>query len=163
MSKKGQIFSTDLVLSIIVFTILFIFVLSLWNLYSIRLHQNTQSDEMQLISLQITDLLTKTQGYPHNWQQGIPGNITIGLSSAQGDLSQEKIDAFIALNYTIAKELFNIERFEYKFEIANINGELINSSGIDPNNSIESISIIRHYLQNDNTRKLTFILWRENE
>src|SRR3989338_3341372 len=92
LNKKGQIFSIDLVVSVVVFIIIFIFLISLWNLYSDRLQENVSSEEMYLVSFQISDILLRTPGTPNNWEAS-SNAVTIGLELSPGFLDQNKIDS----------------------------------------------------------------------
>ena len=159
LNKKGQIFSIDLVVSVVVFIIIFIFLISLWNLYSDRLQENVSSEEMYLVSFQISDILLRTPGTPNNWEAG-SNAVTIGLELSPGFLDQNKIDSFLAYDYQEVKEMFNIERFEYNFKIFDVDRNLLGSSGEAPSEAEQVVSINRFALIGNETREILFTLWK---
>ena len=73
-NKKGQLFSIDASLSLIVFILILLFLLVIWNLYSARLEKRVQEEEMQLVAMQALDILTKTWGVPNDWELKPPIN-----------------------------------------------------------------------------------------
>ncbi|MBU0456954.1 MAG: hypothetical protein ABH824_02605 [Nanoarchaeota archaeon] len=160
-SKQGQLFSLDLVISLVAFIIVIFFVLSLWNLYLTRLGENINSEEMQLLAFQITDMLIKSPGDPNNWQDD-PDNVTvIGLHLNPGYLDEDKLNTFLSLDYDQVKENFNIERFEFNFNILDLDGNIINSTGSSVNESAsQAISTNRFVFIGNETRQLSFTLWR---
>src|SRR3989344_2537755 len=116
-NKKAQIFSIDGFISICFCVIMIIFVMSLWNLYSLRLNENIRSEEIELLSFQITDMLAKFEGSPSLWQNDPENADIVGLNDGTGKLDEQKLNAFVEMNYTTAKKLMNIERFEYHLEV----------------------------------------------
>jgi hypothetical protein len=161
MSKKAQIFSLDAVLSIVGFIVVFVFLLSLWNLYSIRLQENIITEELNLLAFQITDVFTKTAGVPNNWENNPSNTSVIGLISSPGFLDGNKLTAFLNLNYNTTRSLLNIERFEYYFEVKDVDGNSLNATGKKIENSTSnSISITHFMLQQNETRQISFTLWK---
>ena len=162
IKKKGQLFSLDLVASVVIFIILFAFIISLWNLYSTRLSENIYSEELQLLSFQITDLLVKSQGEPTNWENN-PENVSvIGLKLNPNYLDSNKINAFLTLDYNLTKELFNIERFDFNFKILDLNGNTISETGLSsPETNSYIISNKRLVIIQNETRQISFTLWKE--
>ena len=157
---KGQFFSIDLVLSLVVFVIIFVFVLSLWNIYSLRLSEKVNAEEMQLLAFQISDILIDTKGIPGNWQQDISQLQVLGLQNYPGSLADDKITAFLALDYDQSKQLFNIERFEYQFRVLDRNGNVLNQKGMAYNTSTKEIASVKRLVLLDNqTKQVIFTMW----
>ena len=160
MNKKAQIFSTDLVLSMIVFEIMIIFIFSIWNLYTVRLAQDINSKDLGITTFEVCEILISNQGIPENWQEN-PSNVTtIGLASNTNSLSQEKINSFLIQDYNQTKEKFNIERFEFNFKILDLNNNLLNSTGLNTTEETEEIISIQRFIDiENNTRQTIFTLW----
>ena len=116
---------------------------------------------MELLSFQITDVLAQFEGTPSNWHND-PSNVSIvGFRDAMGRLDEKKVDAFMQLNYTRARQLLNIERFEYYIEMRDENGNVLNSSGSSPNkNATRSVSTLRISSIGNITRQIGFTLWK---
>ncbi len=129
MSKKGQISTTDLFVAIFVFLILLTTILVTWNVYSNRLNEGILYENLLLNAFYITDTLVKSQGQPDNWTLG---NVeTIGLSFNDRNLSKNKVEQFVSMDYNYSKEMFNVERYDFYFQIEDPNGaNLIDPYGV---------------------------------
>ena len=165
-SKKGQLFSTDLSLSAIIFLIVFVLFLSLWNVYSLQLQENTLYEEMGLLAFQTVDVLVSTPGVPNQWESAPALNASqiyaLGLAEKDRTLSSKKVNKLFALSYDEMKTLLNLERFEVLFALTYMNGSTINQTGISPSNqSRQVISVQRTVLDESGPRRVQFTLWRE--
>lgn len=159
-NTKGQVFSLDMVVSVVIFIIALIFLISLWNLYSTRLQDNISSEELYLLSFQVSDILSKTSGVPNNWEKGSNVSV-IGLKLGPGGgISDDKLNAFLTYDYKEAKKVFNIERFDYQFKLLDKNGNLLNSSGLAPSDSKQAVSISHFITVKNETRRIQFTLWK---
>jgi hypothetical protein len=160
-SKKGQVFTMDFALSLFGFLMVFLVLIGLWNLYSTRLQDNIEYEEMQLLTFQIMDVLTKTQGLPNDWENDPVNLEVIGLKYRTGVLDQNKIDAFLALSDDQVKQKFNIERFQYNFKIVDDNNVILDSIGVETNESTNLAIAINHFVLIDSlTREIVFTLWK---
>ncbi len=158
--KKGQLFSLELVFTVLGFILMVLFIFSTWTLYSTRMNENIASEELQLQAFQLMDLLTKTKGEPTNWEEDTSTLYFIGLASDYGELDAEKVNTFINMDYNLTKKSFNLERFDYSFRIWNINGSIESESGIQPTEiSEQNIAIIRFIHINNETKKIDLVLW----
>lgn len=142
--KKGQLFSIDASFSLIVFILILLFLLVVWNLYSARLEKRVQEEEMQLVAMQALDVLTKTWGVPNNWELKSPVNPdpptnnpqVLGLQLNPGSLDNKKVDALNKyINSTQFARLLNIDRYEYYFRILDSQGQAVMEKGVPPANS----------------------------
>jgi hypothetical protein len=158
--KKGQVFSLDLIISMFTFIIILIFLLSFWNLNSLRLSEKQNSNELQLIALQVMDILVSTPGEPFNWNTN--NATSIGLATRLGKIDQGKLNAFLDYDYAQSKSRFNIERFEYKFTVTSSQDVLINSSGIESGDVDEKVALSRLVFVGNEVNKIIFELWRSN-
>jgi hypothetical protein len=133
-SKKGQLFSMDASLSMIVFILILIFLIVVWNLYSNRFEQRVQEEEMQLAAMQSLDILTKTWGVPNDWEIKTPGNpLVLGLQLNPGSLDNKKVEVLnddTKIDDAKFATLLNIERYEYYFRILNSQGEPVLEKGV---------------------------------
>lgn len=132
-NKYGQLFSMDASLSVIVFIFILIFLVVVWNLYSVRLDERVQEEEMQLAAMQALDTLTKTWGVPNNWNLNPAAAQAIGLRLNPGSLDNDKVEGLRDPSITdanFAKRL-NIDRYDYYFRILNSIGQPVLEKG-DP-------------------------------
>jgi len=159
MFKKAQISTTDLFVAIFVFMILLTAILVTWNVYSDRLNEGILYENLLLNAFYITDTLVKTQGQPDNW---IVGDIqTIGLADTDRSLSKTKVNQFVSMDYNTAKEIFNVERYDFYFQIEDPNGANL----IDPYGTIgvgeNIVRISRLVIYDGGPAYVRFTLWEE--
>lgn len=149
-NRKGQLFSMDASLSMIVFIFILIFLLVVWNLYSNRLEERIQEEEMQLAAIQALDTLTKTWGVPNNWDLNPANAQALGLKLNPGSLDNDKVEALRDPSITdtnFAKRL-NLERYGYYFRILDAQGNPVLEKGFPTsgkNKTIVSISSFMYH------------------
>ena len=167
MCKKGQVFSTDLMMSAIIFIILISFLFFTMTKYQSKINEAIKSDDMGLKTLQISDLLVESTGDPVSWEKDISKLNVIGLVSSDRKLSDSKLQEFIKLSYNTTKDKFNIMAFDFYFILKDINGATtqINNtlikSGKTPNLDAKNIiTIKRLVLYGQNEKILEFTLWK---
>src|SRR3989338_2271402 len=68
LNKKAQTSSLDMLLATIIFLILIISAFAIWNKYSMRLKDSTEFNELELLTIKISDQIIKTPGVPDNWE-----------------------------------------------------------------------------------------------
>ena len=157
--RKGQIATIDLFIALVVFFILIITVIQIWSLYNHRLGEDMDDETLQLLGFQISDFLVKSPGFPTAWEENVSSLEVIGLASSDRILSQEKINAFITLDYSLLKEKFNIEPFEYKFRIKDMTNNVINESGLNFTGD-KSVVTERYVMVKNEKRVMEFTLWK---
>ena len=133
--RQGQLVSLDLVLSMAAFFLVCLFLFSLWNLYLNRLQENMQTEEVELLAFQISNMLMGSPGVPFNWEKNPAMVQTPGLAVERGIVDADKIDAFFNISYNETKRLWNIERYEFQFKMLNEQGTLMQSRGPELNHS----------------------------
>lgn len=143
--KKSQIFTTDLFIALSIFIILIGVVLLTWTRYNIKLNEDINFEDMQIKAFHITDMLTKTEGYPTAWEKNLSSLEVIGLMEKDKTLSLAKTGNFTSLNYNLTKNLFNIELYDFYFTVKNINGSKLLQYGIIKNEELVNIRRIINY------------------
>lgn len=164
---KGQILSTDLVVSLSLFlAALLVFTLA-WRSMS-QGYWEAQSDmDMQSAALSISDALALSQGYPQGWEFSQQGNATsFGLASSKNALSHAKIKALqssFASDYYSAKGTLGAGRFEPYITVGYASGATLYSFGQAPssqNMSVSSAIAERLCLLDGKLALLRVQLWR---
>ena len=173
--KKGQLWSMDASLSMVVFILILFALIIIWNLYSNRLGQKVQEEEMQLAALQAMDALTKTWGVPNDWELRPPyepfsvapfNPQVLGLQLNPGSLDNKKVEALDnsradKIDDTEFAKLLNIDRYEYYFRILNSQGQPVLEKGKPPAIStlkkpkVVSVSSFMYYKGENNEVVLT--------
>ena len=159
---RAQLVSLDLVLSAIAFLIVFLFLFSLWNLYTSRWAENEAMEELELTAFQMSDLLFKSPGIPEHWEDTPSTVITPGLAQEPGVLNSAKVQAFLGLNYTQIKRKWNIERYEFNFKLGDEQGNILNRTGIDFNSSGIIIAVSQFILLDNSTREAILTIGRND-
>lgn len=163
--KRGQAVVTDLFIAIAVFIVLITITTIIWDLYTIRLKMRQEFEDMVIKSIQISDQLVKSSGYPLDWEFKIfsdPDYIKIiGLAYDDRKLSTEKINAF-RTNITDqkVKDLFNIGLYNYYFTIKEKNGSILLAKGNNPVGSFNTVNLARIIVYKNEPRIMEFALWK---
>ena len=140
MIKKGQVWSLDFVVALVIFSIALYFFYS-YGAASLET-QNEEIEEMFIQAEQLSQNLISS-GYPNNWTNS--SVISIGLTDGETRLEVNKIAEFSKMNYQDAKNLLSSKYdFQVKFkdknnqtlEIANNTILGKNMTSEDPNNII---------------------------
>lgn len=156
--RKAQLASVDLFIAIVVFLILVTATIYTWNLYNIRFNENLEYEKMELAAFQITDLLVKSPGHPTGWEEN-PLNVgVIGLAQDDRVLSQDKITAFVNLDYNTTRERLKIKNYDYKFRVKDLSDNILQESGLDFTGDT-SIVLERYVLLNNEKTIMEFTLW----
>ena len=143
--KKAQLFTTDLFIALSIFIILIGIVFLTWARYNAKLNEDINFEDMQIKAFQITDLLTKTEGYPIAWEKNISSLEVIGLMESERNLSLAKVQNFTSLDYNLTRQLFNIELYDFYFTIKSINGSKLLQYGVINDEELVNLRRIANY------------------
>ncbi len=155
--RKGQIGTTDLFLAIILLIALVTIFFITWNMYHSRLSDVIPRNEMELYTIQLTNQLVRSSGIPDNWESNISSIQAIGLADTDRVISEEKLQAFISLDYNATRELLNIGSYEFYFLLLKEN-ETITEIGSYP--SGQSVKLRRNVIYQDETSTIEVALWK---
>lgn len=117
--KKGQVLTSDFVLSLIIFFVIFEFTFTIWNMAQSKTIHLDEERRMQEKTAFITETLIKSQGYPINWNEN--DVILIGLSDESFILQDEKVKKFQNMDYEKIKNIFGIEDYGLNVTISTKN------------------------------------------
>ena len=167
MSKKAQIISTDLMISVVIFILLSSFVFLTIFRYQAKINENIASQDINVKALQISDLLVKSSGEPSNWEDDTSKLNTPGLASRDRSLHISKITEFLDLDYNLTKEKFNVENLDFYFALRELNGNLVEineedvKKGLNPGlNATNVVTIKRIVLYGGEEKHAEFTLWK---
>ena len=131
--RKSQIVISDLFVAIFIFVLVLAFSITLWNKYSVQLNEEAAYKEIGLQALQISDVLVKTQGMPNSWEQAASDAEIIGLVNHDRNISEEKLTAFLGLNYSTSRGMLSPLHHFY-FQLKSLNGsDIVEPYGKAPN------------------------------
>ncbi|MBS3125968.1 hypothetical protein J4453_00805 [Candidatus Woesearchaeota archaeon] len=158
LSRNGQLVISDLFIAVFVFMVLLISSVIIWDKYSVQLSEDTAYKEIGLQALQVSDLLVKTPGMPNAWEQDPSTVERIGLANHDRNLSEEKLNAFLALNYSVARDMLSPLHHFY-FQLKYLNGsDIIDPYGAAPNGTFifPANRLVRYH---DEEAILRFTVW----
>ena len=132
MNKRGQFFSPDLIIAVLIFfTILFFFFNASDAIFSrVDLSENlTAADE---VSHNTMNILIYSPGVPINWETNNFSELNIVGLAVQKNIIDEnklvKLIYFLDNEYLLTKEKMGLGKNEFKLELVNYDGEVLYSS-----------------------------------
>ena len=176
MYNKSQIFSTDLVVAVIVFTFILITSAWFWDATKEKMHLSESRNDLELITHNAVSVLINTVGDPPNWHRiefndssvyslGIGKNrpwfLDVNKASRLGELNStdyELIKRMLGIRGANYEFFLNISKFNKTsedFEIVSLVGKFPNSS------SSNVISISRTMLSDidDSWVSFNMLVW----
>jgi hypothetical protein len=112
-NKKAQVWSMDFVASLVMFLLVLIPLLFVWNYMNIQNAEQRTFDEIETLALKVSDSLIRTKGIPENWNSS---NVNvIGLT---------KVSEFIYMGnneYTLTKNIL-VGTYDFFFSVTDLNG-----------------------------------------
>jgi hypothetical protein len=124
---KGQIFTSDFIISVFIFLTVFITANLLWVDLASQIKTDAEKTEMQTLSLTVSDILVKTPGVPTNWTTA--NVISLGLASDENILNKTKILDFLAINYNRTRELLAMPGYNLYIVMKYRNGTIVELDG----------------------------------
>lgn len=113
---KGQLFSSDMVASVFLFSIAVSTVLFAWNSVIDNSVNDMQRKDMEITATRILDILVKSPGYPIDWEKSNAS--VIGLANYDRTIDANKLNTFINMDYNTTRKIFGIP-YDYFFRIGN--------------------------------------------
>lgn len=141
-SRTGQAISLDLFFAIAIFAILMTVIIVVWNIYTVRLNEGIEYNEMQIVSFQVTDFLVK--------------NVLVDFDR---NFSNSKVNSFFNLSYDETRDMLNIMNYDYYLAIMDVNGTSLVDKGVSASGE-KIISLRRYVLYQNEKAILLFKLWK---
>ena len=164
--KKGQMFSTELVLASAIFIAAIVIFVSIWNSMLISYLEEQKSREMQVSLIGISDMLVLTPGYPTNWEADVLGNASaFGLAGSPNVISPGKALALQNLNgsYLSVKEKMGAGRFDIFLSLNNSSSTFytFGRRGDANDSTVQILRTSRLALLNGSAVTVNMQVWRE--
>ncbi|MDY6774425.1 MAG: hypothetical protein SVS85_04455 [Candidatus Nanohaloarchaea archaeon] len=158
-SRRGQMFSTDFILSSFVFFLILSVAVLSWNMAYAERNRFSEFQAMNQRAFQFTDMMVRTPGYPRDWTAN---NVQIiGLARPDHVIQVEKVEELASMNYNETKRVMHLDRYDY---FLNITTEDFHTSlGKQPSNADNIVVERRTVLVNTTNLfqrgTLEFVLW----
>jgi len=146
-SLRGQLFSTELTVSLSVFLAGVVLYLFVWNtLYNNYVEEQSDA-KMQVVLLGISDAAVLSQGDPVDWDTtaGLGANSYGYATSSPNTLSTDKLSAmqgYFASNYSGMKDKIGAAGYDVYVDVKDTDGELLYSFGVLADTTNSSISAV---------------------
>jgi hypothetical protein len=154
---KAQVWSLDLVISIVVFLSVFLPLLFAWNHVNTQQQQQRLLDDAERTALSVSDALIRTMGMPENWN---PGNVNvIGLASEENVLDATKVSYLLDMgggDYNRTRTILT-GGYDFFLNITDINGTSHGIIGSKPQDRMV-IPVERYCIYNERITKLEFAI-----
>jgi len=164
---RGQLFSTEMMVSFSVFLAAIIIFLFVWNTLYNNYIEEQSDNKMQVVLVGISDAAVMSPGDPSNWDVTVGANAnSYGFASSRNILSPSKLYAmqgYFAANYTDMKDKMGAGGYDLFIEVKDTEGSTYYSFGRPAdtaNSSISAISAERLALMDDEISILRVQLWR---
>ena len=133
LSAKGQFFSPDLIIAVIVFILALAFFAISSSSINAQIQVFYEKNMLEEPAHSIMDYLVKEPGVPYDWQNKALGDVNlIGLVDGENMINEYKLNRFIYLldnNYSFVKEKFAFGKYDFSLELIDTNGSVILSGG----------------------------------
>lgn len=159
--NRGQVFSTDLLLAMMVFIIIVLLISHTWNGVSVRAQDWEDRMEMQRRAYVASAFLIMSPGYPSNWNESTVK--VLGLTTReQNVIDSSKFSEMQSMSGSKIKELLNIEEYSLYINLSYYGGSSIGDVGTPPTeNATEITSIDSYVVYNGQLTILDLMLWNE--
>jgi hypothetical protein len=133
-SPKGQIFVTDVIVAVTLFTLAIAATSLNWNITRTRIAEEEHMSLMKKRLNMCSDRLIRTPGNPSNWEKKSAINDIeyAGLALSPHILETEKIEKLKELNDAERQRLLQLEGYVCQIIISQINGKRMYNIGTTP-------------------------------
>ncbi len=152
---RGQIWSLDFSVSIVIFLIVLIPFMLIWGYMYAENEEKRMFDDMETRAMSISDSLVRLGGVPDDWNA--TSVEVIGLASEENVLDPGKVSSFDSMNYSHVREVMT-KRYDYYLRISDINGSVYLEKGSLPSDTT-IVPVERYANYNDRIVRLQLYLW----
>ena len=158
--KKAQIFTYDLMFSVIIFiAVIFVF-FHVWDQTFVSIETWDNIAEMKGVAYHASNSLFMSKGSPLGWNE--TSVKLLGIVSEPNKIDPSKYSMFQNLNSTKIKELLNAEDFNMTFILEDLSGNELARHG-DALLTANNIIFIDNFVAIDtNVRNFKVVVWKEN-
>lgn len=122
-TRKGQIFTTDFMASVVVLGFIVMLFMTMWSLGITIVDDMDRETLIENQAQRTTTILAQTTGYPENWHETEETRIP-GFATPEGTLDWEKIQEFEEKEYQNQLELIRTTNFHLEFNAEDENYNL---------------------------------------
>lgn len=154
---KAELFSSDFMISIMIFLSVLIIVGSYYDNFQTDIYQYSIRNDMHAKLTNIADVLGTSSGEPKFWDSS---NVKVVGLYDDGQFNLTKFSELKKINYGSAKILIGTGAYELYLVLKNETGSVIDSFGLPIANAENVVSIKRLGLAENKKATMEVILWR---
>lgn len=128
LNKRGQVFASDLFVSMMIFLVLFGLCIMAWQNTSNRMTERAVMRELNTASIQAAEILAKTEGTPRDWATDANNTITLGLLE-HDTVSDGKLEALAELDYASLRSLVGAGNYDIYVGLRDLDDEITYACG----------------------------------
>ena len=129
---KGQVFSMDLLLAVVIFIIVVGILMATWNFNKNRMDEAAWSGSLEDIAYTTSDSLVMTPGSPSNWEENTSGVVSLGLSRVERNIDERKIDSIVSIDVVVLRNLTHAGVNNISITLLDASGNVLKKAGVDP-------------------------------
>ena len=133
ISEKGQFFSPDLIIALIVFIVILAFFFVSSHAMTTQISLYYTKNELEEVAHTVINPLILFGGEPFDWEvQSFNDLNRIGLAKEKNVLDKEKVDRFVEFlesDYNALRTKMSLGKYDFKFELQDFNGSIIKEAG----------------------------------
>lgn len=152
---KGQVWSMDLAVSLLVFLSVAAAFIFAWGYVSSEAHRSSIVMDMEETALDLSDGLVRFPGQPDDWNQG--NVVSIGLADSENTISSSKMDSLGSMDYDMAKEIMGAGSYNFYLELSD--GGNFSTAGMPPDGVATAMSVERYVMRDGRAARLKLVLW----
>jgi hypothetical protein len=148
IKERGQV-SLDLIVSVSLFFIFFIFVLAILSQFDVRFSTGRTVADLERKAIGISDLFVQGPGYPSGWDRDTSTAQVLGLSQNDHEVDANKVTVLKNLadtDYGKFRQLLGAEDSEVYFSVKYINASVIKQAGNFSSGTVHQIVLQRRVL-----------------
>jgi hypothetical protein len=133
-SRRGQLFSCDLIAAVALFTIALGTIVLAWDFGKVRMGEAGFSRELERKAYMVSDQLVKTPGSPLNWESdpGSPNITGIGLAQEDRVLSEAKVASLSRVDARLLREALGLGASRCYIALRTVEGAYAGRAGEEP-------------------------------
>ncbi|MFH1978469.1 MAG: hypothetical protein ABIJ92_04030 [Candidatus Aenigmatarchaeota archaeon] len=159
---RGQLWSTDFIVSATMFFTVLFLVIFVWNYTNTQGRERLEFNSIETLALTVSDAIIRTPGLPEDWNAS---NVRVlGIASDDNVLNSTKVLRFVNLPYSNSRALIS-QKYQFYFELRNTTGEIIENSGTNLTTGVYPfdpsivVPIDRFVVYEDKIATMKLIVW----
>ena len=148
LGAKGQVFSIDFIMAVIVFVLCMVFITSFWQVSVVSASQAVERNRLAASALVASDALIYGSGMPDKWESSTSDAVALGLAKkgSPGELEQAKLAAFSELSNSSSgtvRKLLGLHS-EYYLQVQGVESDYLFEAGNSSQLGSRSVGITRY-------------------